>query len=131
MRRKARARKRPLSPSGLRKRWEALVSRRGECLEMLAPRELHPHPLIAHKRIASSHMAHVVGACRVAPLIGTVIAEEDNSIVGGLAYYRAAKRLRLAKVPVVRVAQLTAREKYRYECELAGEPTSLFPGPRG
>jgi hypothetical protein len=92
---------------------------------MLAPRKLRRHPLLAGKRFAAEHLMNVSNACRLSPLIGTVIAEEDNSIVAGLDYYLAAKRLGLAKVPVIRTAWLTARDKHRHECALAGEPAKL------
>lgn len=101
----------------------------GEQLEMVRLRDLRPHPLLSRKRYPRGYIEGIAAACRLVPGLARVIAEDDNSVVGGLPVYLAARRLGLKQLPVIRVRRLGKRQRRATESVLVGEPIELV-GPR-
>ena len=120
----------PTGASMSARRLERLFSSRGEALEMVRVRDLRPHPLLSRRRYPRGYIESIAKACRLVPGLARVIAEDDNSVVGGLPVYLAAKRLGLKELPVIRTRRLGKRERRATECVLAGRPVELV-GPRG
>lgn len=120
----------PKAASISARRLERLFSSRGAALEMVRLRDLRPHPLLSRRRYPRGYIESIARACRLVPGLARVIAEEDNSVVGGLPVYLAAKRLGLKRLPVIRTRRLGKGERRATESVLAGRPIKLV-GPRG